>query len=359
MCHMEKLIIPKTLYIEASTCCQLRCPICPTTDKNINVYSVVGNGYLEFQNLKNLLENNPQIKNVHLENRGEMFLNPELLDIIKYAREKGITVNCISGVNLNDVREDVLLGLVRYKFQKLLCSIDGASDKTYRTYRIGGNFERVLDNIKVINYYKKKWNSLFPKLIWQFVVFGHNERELPLAKKMAKELNMSFNVKISWDSTISPIRNKEFVVAHTGWPAVTREDYYNIVGIDYMRRVCYQLWHSPHINWDGKVLGCCWNSWSEFGGNVFKEGYVPSLNSEEISYARNMLLGGVKHKYGLPCSECALYLKMKEANSYLKIGEIFSANRIWYRAAGLIYRNLRHSKAKVFLLKRFPYVFHV
>ena len=63
---MEKLITPKTLCIEASTYCQLRCPTCPTTDKNTNSRSIIGNGYLKFLNFKNLLENNPQIKNVHL-----------------------------------------------------------------------------------------------------------------------------------------------------------------------------------------------------------------------------------------------------------------------------------------------------
>jgi hypothetical protein len=44
-------------------------------------------------------------------------------------------------------------------------------------------------------------------------------------------------------------------------------------------------------NWDGKVLGCCINTWIDFGGNAFRDGLTASLNTEQIQYAQAMLLG--------------------------------------------------------------------
>jgi len=332
---MKKIIKPKELCIECNASCQLRCPECPTTSNNSS--PVFGYGFLKFRNFKKLIDDNPQFMLVQLQNRGELFLNPELLDIIKYAHKKKVALYCDSGVNLNNVRDQVLEGLAKYRFRSILCSIDGATPEIYKIYRVGGNLNRVIENVRKINYFKKKYRSKFPVLAWQFVVFGHNEHEIPKARKLAHELNMSFVTKMAWDSDYSPIRNKEFVRTETGWNAATREEYEKVEKVDYSRHVCYELWKSPRINWDGKVIGCCWNNWAEFGGNVFSEGYIASINSEKMNYAREMLLGNKETHGGLPCSSCKLYLKMKASNRYLTMKEIFRNTPLWYRTVRFIY----------------------
>ncbi|GAG22719.1 unnamed protein product, partial [marine sediment metagenome] len=201
----------------------------------------------------------------------------------------------------------------------------------------GGNFKRVLKHIQTINKYKKKYRSTYPELTWQFVVFGHNEHEIPLAKKMAKSLNMSFKPKMSWDSEYSPIRNREFVKEQTGWPAVTREEYEEITKQNYSQSVCYSLWTNPRINWDGKVLGCCWNSWADFGGSAFHDGYVSAINNDKIIYARNMLLGKAEPQEGLPCTTCNLYQKMRSSGRYLSEKQIFGRHSLLYRGIRFIY----------------------
>lgn len=332
---MKKIIKPKELCIECNASCQLRCPECPTTSNNSS--PVFGYGFLRFRNFKKLIDDNPQFILVQFQNRGEMFLNPELLDIIKYAHKKKVALYCDSGVNLNNIRDEVLEGLVKYRFRSILCSIDGATTEIYKIYRVGGNLNQVIENIRKINYFKKKYHSKFPVLAWQFVVFGHNEHEIPKARKLAHELNMSFVTKMAWDSDYSPIRNKEFVMAETGWNAETREEYERAEKVDYSRHVCYELWKSPRINWDGKVIGCCWNNWEEFGGNVFSDSYIASINSERMNYAREMLLGNKETQGGLPCSSCKLYLKMKASNRYLTMKEIFLNTPLWYRTVRFIY----------------------
>ena len=332
------MLKPKTIAIEANASCQLRCPTCPTTGKGYP--PVIGSGYLRLNNFKSLLDDNPQIRCVLLENRGEMFLNPELLAIMEYAFRKEVPILCNSGVNFNTVREEVLEGLVKYRFQSLFCSIDGATPDIYKMYRVGGDFNRVMEHIRQINHYKKVYNSQYPKLTWQFVVFGHNEHELPLAKKKAVELDMKFQAKMSWDADYSPVRDKQFVMAQTGWPCVTREEFEQVTGSRYMRKICHSLWHSPRINWDGRILGCCWNSWSEFGGNAFDDGYIACANNEKISYARKMLQGKVPHRNDLPCSSCELYTKIRNSGKYLTKAEIYGrwsylAARFIYRACGL------------------------
>lgn len=77
---MPNSIKPNQLSIDANASCQLKCPTCPTTSKGYP--PVIGSGYLKFDDFRGLLDDNPQFQRVELESRGEMFLNPELLQII-------------------------------------------------------------------------------------------------------------------------------------------------------------------------------------------------------------------------------------------------------------------------------------
>ena len=114
--------------------CQLRCPIC-STGKDQNKNGTIGWGYLRFKDFKALVDQNPKIQQIELSNYGEIFLNPELHKIIRYAYIKEIILTAENGVNLNTVKPEILKELIEYKFQSLVISLDGASDKTYKKYR--------------------------------------------------------------------------------------------------------------------------------------------------------------------------------------------------------------------------------
>ena len=305
---------PLKIRLEASSFCQLRCPSCPTTSKTI--HPAVGSGFLGLRDFQTLLVESPWLKEIELSNYGEIFLNPDLLEIIKFACERNVALKADNGANLNNVKENVLEGLVKHKFRSITCSIDGASNETYKVYRVKGNFETVIENIRKINLFKQKFQSEYPLLKWQFVVFGHNEHEIPLARKLASELNMKFFLKLSWDPQFSQVRDQEFVRKEIG--AASREEFKQKHGVDYMQEICRQLWEQPQINWDGKVLGCCRNFWGDFGGNAFRDGLLKSLNNEHIRYARDMLLGKKVARENIPCTTCSIYLGMKADGKWLR-----------------------------------------
>lgn len=298
-------IIGNSVRLESCSICQLKCPICSTAER-INKEGIVGWGYLKFKDFKKFVDSNPEIKNIELSNWGEIFLNPELKHIIKYAYYKNINLTAGNGVNLNSASREVLEYLVKYKFKWISISIDGATNDTYQIYRRGGDFNRVIENIKIINHCKKKYNTVFPKLSWQFVIMGHNEHELPIAREMAKELGMmEFNPILSWDPSFSPVKDKEFVRRESGLGVASIEEFKQKNAEEYTF-VCSQLWKSPQINWDGKLLGCCVNKWGDFG-NVFEDGLEKCLKSEKYVYAKRMLMGRKKARNDIPCSKCPTY----------------------------------------------------
>ena len=278
----------------------------------------MGSGFLKFDDYRKIVEENRRITEIELSNYGEILLNPDLPRIAEHAYRRGVRLTAKNGVNLNHAKEEVLEALVRYRFRALYCSIDGASQETYERYRVRGDFERVIENVKKINSYKQRHNTRYPTLMWRFIIFGHNEHEIPKAREMARELGMGFVTKLSWDPDFSPIRDEEFVKRELGIDVASREEYRQARGADYMQHLCQGLWGKPQINWDGKVLGCSRNFWGEFGGNAFADGLDAAVNGERISYARQMLQGRMPEREDLPCATCDIYLDMKAKGQWLK-----------------------------------------
>jgi hypothetical protein len=305
---------PDRIRLEASSYCQLRCPSCPTAIGKID--AVIGRGFLTSRDFDKLLADNPSVREIELSNYGEIMLNPDLPAILESAHSRGVVMRADNGVNLNSASDDALDAIVRYRLRSMTCSVDGASADTYRQYRVRGSFERVIAHVQRLNELKARYGSPYPVLTWQFVVFGHNEHELPVARRMARELGMRFRAKLSWDPDFSPIGDSRLVAEEAG--AASRDDFAARTGSDYMSHICHQLWNAPQINWDGRVLGCCRNFWGDFGVNAFEEGVAAAANSEKMTYARRMLEGKQPPREDIPCATCEIYHTRQRTGKWVR-----------------------------------------
>jgi MoaA/NifB/PqqE/SkfB family radical SAM enzyme len=296
----------KHLRLEASSKCQLKCPLCLTGTHYHRKHSAIGWGHLSLEHFKVFLSKNPQIRSIELSNYGELFLHPHIEEILRIAYEKNIRLTALNGANLNHLPDSTAEALVKYSFEKIKVSIDGASEESYQIYRKGGNFQRVLENIRKINFYKEKYQSAYPKLKWQFIVFGHNEHEIEKARSLAQELKMGFKLKFNYSPKKFPIRNAEYIAQAMGASTITEFEAKNQ---QLYSPACFQLWSAPQINWDGKLLGCCVNHFGDFG-NIFQQSLETLLQSEKYVYAKKMLLGEVPARADIPCVQCNRYKKV-------------------------------------------------
>ena len=281
----------------------------------------MGAGHLDPAAFRAMLDANPQIADVELSNYGEMFLNPRLPELLRIAHERQVVVHAENGANLNHASPATLEALVLYQLRSMTVSIDGASPESYAKYRVKGDFDRVIANIRILNEFKRKHRSAFPFLAWQYVVFGHNEHELEAAKRLAAELGMAFRPKISWDKDFSPIRDPQLVQIQTGL-RTTRDEHYNATGSAYARSICYQLWTAPVLNWNGRLMGCCRNFWGDFGANAFEDGLAQALASPKLHHAREALMGRVALDPATPCATCDLYLTMERDKNWIVESEV-------------------------------------
>jgi hypothetical protein len=263
----------------------------------------------------------PTVRKVELSNYGEAFLNRGLGRILEIAFARGITISIANGANLNRLADGLADLLVRTRVSTITCSIDGATQETYARYRVKGDLARVLCNVDAINDAKQRYKSDCPDLVWQFVVFGHNEHEIPQARAMAKARGMRFKPKISWDDKISPVHDEVTVRRETGLPG-SRAEFREETGQPYNSQICRQLWVDPQFNWNGDNLGCCRNFWGDFGGNVLNDGLEATFNGEKMRRARRMLMGAEAPSGDVPCATCDLFLEMQKTGTYLTRAQV-------------------------------------
>lgn len=297
--------LPKSVRIDACSICQLNCRDCFMRTNKIE-QNVVGQGYLKFQDFKNFIDKNKYIENIELSMSGEIFLNPDLKKIIEYAYIKKVNLTACNGVNFNNVSDEILEALVKYKFRIITFSIDGVSDNTYLQYRKNGNYDKVIENIQKLNEYKNFYKSKFPILTWQFILFKHNQTDIEKAIITAKNLKMTgIFFKEAW--------NKELLLKDTNLsqsfipfkPMFDKEIqyYFNINRC----KLCEQPFISPQINWDGRLLGCCCATFSDLGVNVFDIGLKKALNSKKMKEMRNLLSGRKISANDISCLKCDVF----------------------------------------------------
>jgi MoaA/NifB/PqqE/SkfB family radical SAM enzyme len=120
--------------------------------------------------------------------QGEPFLNPDFLDMVKYAHDKGIYT--ATSTNAHYLTDEKAKKTVESGLDRLIISIDGTTQDVYQQYRVGGKLEKVLEGARIIVKWKKELKSKTPFVFFQFLVVKPNEHQIEDIKKLAKEVGV-------------------------------------------------------------------------------------------------------------------------------------------------------------------------
>ena len=176
---------PLTLMVEPTNICNLKCPLCPTGAGLVKRQK----GFLQFRDFKKIIdEAGDYIFHLRLWNWGESLMNKEVFEMISYAKKKNIFINL--STNSNFLTKEIASRLINSELDELIISLDGASEETYKKYRVGGNFKKVIESIKFFVSEKKRLGKKFPHLRLQFIIMKHNEHEIQKIKSLAKEMGV-------------------------------------------------------------------------------------------------------------------------------------------------------------------------
>lgn len=245
--------LPVSLSFEPTTSCNLRCPECPSGLRSFTRPT----GMLQQELFtKTIDEISPDLIYLIFYFQGEPYLNPSFLEMVRYASKKGLYT--ATSTNAHYLKSEVAKKTVESGLDRLIVSIDGTSQETYSSYRIGGQLEKVIEGTKQIIHWKKELNSATPHIIFQFLVTGQNEHQMDEVLKIGEELGV--------DEVL--FKTAQIYDYENGNPLIPQNERYSRYkkmpdGTYRLKNKllnrCWKLWHSCVITWDGKVVPCCFD----------------------------------------------------------------------------------------------------
>lgn len=284
---------PYWLTIDPTNICNLECRFCPTGQRR----GVRPNSMLSFRNFKKIIDKlGPYLLHIDFCNWGEPFLNKEIFNMITYAKKFGPSIKVDTNFNI-DLTNQNARDLINSGIDKIIVSLDGASQETYEIYRKNGNLKKVIDNVNIIAQEKKKLNKQNPHMHWQFLVFKHNDHEMETANKMWKEYG--------FDSIgfTAPFCSEDWVSSKEEFNRYIVKD--GNVEFKPVENVCNWLWDGITINADGSVSPCCSvEEKKDDFDNFFSKPFFFLWNNKNYRIARKYVKDRLKPKKDNICTIC-------------------------------------------------------
>jgi radical SAM protein with 4Fe4S-binding SPASM domain len=276
---------PYWLVIDPCNYCTLHCPFCPTGQGR----QVRTKGKLSFTDFKDIIDKlGPYLIHIDLVNWGEPLLNEQIFDMAKYAKQYHSDIKI--DTNLNHLDEDGAKRLVLSGLDKIVVSIDGLTEETYSKYRVGGNFQLAMNNLKLIIKKRKELKMTKPYITWQFLVFRHNEHEIKQVIRMGKKLGVN-HVGIS----NAFIGDREWIPLNPNYSNYNiKEISSNELTSEHFKLIqesfCSWPWEAIAINPNGSVSSCCSvEEEKDDFGNIFDQPFEELWNDEKYQMAREYI----------------------------------------------------------------------
>lgn len=276
--------LPISIAIEPTTSCNLRCPECPSGLRSFTRPT----GMLKDDLFKKVInELAPTLSYLIFYFQGEPYLNPRFLDMVHYAAGRGIYT--ATSTNAHYLDEKTARATIESGLDRLIISIDGTSQETYRQYRIGGNLEKVIEGTKNIIRIKKELRSKTPHVIFQFLVVRPNEHQVPEVYALAKKLGVD-QVLLKTAQIYDYTHGSDLLPANEKYSRYKKNNDGTYTIKNALDNHCWKMWHSCVITWDGKVVPCCFDKDAHFVlGDLNQESFRQIWFGDKYRQFRSLL----------------------------------------------------------------------
>lgn len=281
--------LPISISIEPTTSCNLRCPECPSGLRSFTRPT----GMLDARLYNRIIDElAPTLSYLTFYFQGEPYLHPSFLDMVGYASSKGIYT--ATSTNAHFLNRDAAHRTVTSGLDRLIISVDGTTQETYQSYRIGGTLDKVLEGTRNVLQARKELRSRTPHVVFQFLVTGPNEHQIGEVRRLAHSLGV--------DQVV--LKTAQIYDYEHGSPLIPKQERYSRYRRDKsgvwtvknkLADHCWKMWHSCVITWDGKVVPCCFDKDAHFVmGDLATHSFSEIWRSEGYSRFRKTLLGSRK-----------------------------------------------------------------
>ncbi len=306
--------LPPCLFVEVTNRCNLTCPTCPLgTDAAYDGYSKAD---VSLEQFKKIIDQIPSLIYVTLQGIGEPLLNKDIMQMIKYCTDKGISTYInTNGTILTETksRELIASGLTN-----LSISVNSFDEETFSKTRSGASIKKISENIKKFVEIKKEIGSKNPIVSFRAILMKETEPHMEELVFKSNELGIdvlyiqlfmsSVADKSLCDSSLSKEEIHVFADKLEKWKKQIKLE---IITESFGKSSnnlgqCRLPWFSPNITAEGYLTPCCTISNPSVlnMGNVFETPFEQIWNSEQFVNFR----GGFYDKQPSACMGCQNYI---------------------------------------------------
>ncbi len=286
---------PIFMDIEPTQRCNFKCIMC------VNPHFKDKRKDMSIERFKKIVDEQTGLLEVKIVGVGEPLLNKDFFQMIEYSRKKHLWVRTtINGSLLQ--QNDSYKKLIDLKVHDLNISIDGATKDVYESIRLGSDFDRLVENCKLLNEYNQKKGKTTIRA-W-VVIQKENEHQLYEFPKLFKDLGFEeMSYSFAMHNYGRDGKNSEY--SDVG---VTKEEFHKLSDICknldikltffYHPRVrikqnkfCKIPFNKIYVTTDGYMLPCCYianqevanlGKYENFSDIWFKK-YIPFRKSLRVT----------------------------------------------------------------------------
>ncbi len=230
---------PLHLDIEVTSYCNLACPMCPRTHRV--ALGKWKNKMMKFETFKKIIDEGTEkgLKAINLNNFGESFFNKKLVEMIEYAKSKGV-LDVMLHTNGTVMDEILAERIINSGLDRIIFSLDSITKEIYEKIRIGAKFEDTIKNVKMFYKVREKMCKYKPVIRVSMVRMKENDHE---ANKFEK-----FWGPYADEVTYTDYRNQD---------GLDTADRYTKFKKENKSYSCPALWQRLTVNATGEVTACC------------------------------------------------------------------------------------------------------
>lgn len=244
---------PMHLDLEASSRCNLRCTFC---DKN-PLLTRDQQGDMDFELYKKIIDEGAanRLWGVKLNHRGEPLLNKNIIQMVDYAKTRGV-LDIFFNTNGMLLTRSMSERLIDAGLSRISISVEGTDPQAYESKRLGARFETILKNLEALLDLRQKRGTDHPKVRIQTVLlpgldineyknfwsaYGDEVAGIDFNDTSVRESELHYDwgcpqlwqrMTIEWDGTVFPCNN----------------DYLRLLPAGQARdRTIYKCWHDPRV----------------------------------------------------------------------------------------------------------------
>jgi len=286
----------QAIQVETSSICNFRCGSCPLALPDYDRPEK----HMSPADLQRVLDAFPEARKIELQGIGEVFLNPQVLDIVRTATARGVEVHTFS--NASRIDPDMARGIVESGLHLINFSMDGADEETFRRLRKGGTLARFNECVTNLVAARAELRSSTPTIGIMVVLGKSNYRQVPDMIANAEALGVDTVIFTKMNAVPDPAlerhllgseerawldaldldgRDVEVVRAYTPWTKTERME-------------CYWPRHMTYVTVEGDITPCCnyYDGQELRLGNVFKQDGDDIWNGEPYRAFRRRLMNG-------------------------------------------------------------------